>query len=252
MLVYSINSSAIASSLAETLRPKCLGRFEVDHQFELRRLLDGQIGRLCPIENSPGVDAELPKGVNIVSTITDEAPRRCVRTPVIDRGDRMACRQRDELIGPVNEKCVVGNDQGAVLVLGECSEGGINITFRAGIQDVNRLPESACCHLHISQLGVRFRAIGVDQNGNRRRRRHQLSRKLQPLSRHFGRQQVQPRDIPARPVKARDKAEFDGVVSGEADYRNCRGSRLGGEARGCAGCRDHGHTTLHQIGRQRR
>jgi hypothetical protein len=91
-------------------------------------------------------------------------------------------------------------EQRAVLLFDECGEGGINITFGAGIQDMNRLSDGASCRLHVSQLGLGFRAIGADENGNHGGRGHQLSRKLQPLSRQLGRQQVQARGIATWPV----------------------------------------------------
>ena len=94
-----------------------------------------------------------------------------------------------------------------------------------------------------------FRAFRVDENGDHGGRGHQLSRKLQSLSRELGRQDVQARGIATWPVKASDEAEFDRVVGAQEDERNCRGCRLGGECGGGPGRGDHGDPTLDQIGR---
>ena len=43
--------------------PKCLSRVQVDHQLELYRLDDGQLGRPLSSENPTGVDAGLAIGI---------------------------------------------------------------------------------------------------------------------------------------------------------------------------------------------
>ena len=58
-----------------------------------------------------GINAELPKRTNVVSSIADETPGLGVRTPVVDRGNCMASRQRDELFALVMEECIVGDEQ---------------------------------------------------------------------------------------------------------------------------------------------
>ena len=161
----------------------------------------------------------------------------------------MASRERDELFAAVHEKRIVGDEQRAVPLLDEAGEGGINITFGAGVQDMNLLPDGASCGLHVSQLRFGFRATRVDENGDHRGGGHQLTEQSQPLSRQLRCQQVQAGGIASRPVKARDEAEFDRVVGTEEDDWNCRGCRLRGECRGGAGRNDHGHPTLDQIGR---
>jgi hypothetical protein len=55
--------------LRRNIKPKRLCRLDVDHQLELRRLLDRQIGRLGAIEDFRGVDAELAISIEIVGSI---------------------------------------------------------------------------------------------------------------------------------------------------------------------------------------
>ena len=49
---YRITLSALAKTLGGTVNPICLVRVKIDHQFELLRLLHGNIGGLYPFENS--------------------------------------------------------------------------------------------------------------------------------------------------------------------------------------------------------
>ena len=57
--LYSITSSArpAASAVREAER---LRRLEIDHHLELDGLLDGYVGRLCPVENLMDVGGRSP------------------------------------------------------------------------------------------------------------------------------------------------------------------------------------------------
>jgi hypothetical protein len=111
-----------------------------DHQFELRRLLDRQIGGLRSIENLRSITAELSVSVEIVGSVAHKSPSGGVCTPVVDRRDCMASRQSDELIAPAVEQSVVAQDQCGVAQIDECDEGGIYFGLAAGIQDLKLLP----------------------------------------------------------------------------------------------------------------
>src|SRR4029077_14900 len=74
-----------------------LGGLEVDHQFELARLLDRQIGWFLAFENAPGVDANLVVRIAEAAAIAYQAAGAGVLTVREDRGQRMAGRQRREL-----------------------------------------------------------------------------------------------------------------------------------------------------------
>ena len=89
------------------------------------------------------------------------------------------------------------------------------------------MPEGACRRLHVSQLGLGFRALGVDEDGNRGRRGHQLSRKRQSLARHLGCQQVQARGIATRAVEAGQKAVLHRIEAADEENGNRRGGLLG-------------------------
>src|SRR3954464_11947757 len=66
---------------------------EVEHELELGGQNDRQVGRLIALENPPGIDATLAKGIRNVVAVTDQAAIRGELAKRVDRGQRMARRQ---------------------------------------------------------------------------------------------------------------------------------------------------------------
>jgi hypothetical protein len=129
-----------------------LGGLEIEDQLECGRLLDRQIGRLGALEDLSGVNADLAVGTGEAHSIADQAAGRGVFTPVIDRRDRMACRQRQELLAPAEEERVAGEDERAGMQLDEGCEGGVDLAFAAGLQDMEPHPLHARRFLHVSYV----------------------------------------------------------------------------------------------------
>ena len=50
-----------------------LGGLEVDDELDLGRLLHRQVGRLCAVENAPGVKADDPVGLDRAAAVADQA-----------------------------------------------------------------------------------------------------------------------------------------------------------------------------------
>ena len=50
-----------------------LGGFQVDHQLELRWLLDRQIGRLGALEDLIDVGGRAPEEIRVISTVTNKS-----------------------------------------------------------------------------------------------------------------------------------------------------------------------------------
>ena len=51
-------------------KPECLCSLEVDDQLDLARLLDWQLGGLLTLEDTAGVDTDLPKWLRRTSSVT--------------------------------------------------------------------------------------------------------------------------------------------------------------------------------------
>src|SRR5262249_951799 len=80
----------------------------------------------------------------------------------------------------------------------------------------------------------------------------QLVQHLQPLRRDFYVRLGHARNVAARPAEARNKAKLDRVRAHFEDDRDGRGRYLCRKRRRSAGRSNHGHLTMHQIGRHRR
>ena len=78
--------------------------FEVDNQLKFGRLHDGEIDGFLTLENSAGVNTDLAITISKVCAITDQATSRDELALRVDRGQLIACRQRNELIAPCQEE----------------------------------------------------------------------------------------------------------------------------------------------------
>src|SRR5262249_18564878 len=63
-----------------------------------------QVGNLCPLQNPPGIDASLTVGVGKTGSVTHQAASRHECAKFEDRGNRVAERQRGELVAPADEE----------------------------------------------------------------------------------------------------------------------------------------------------
>src|SRR5262245_52852889 len=74
-----------------------LGGLQIDDQLELDRTLDRKIGRLVALENPPGIDARSAKRIRNVVTVTHQAAVGGILAKSINRRNRMARRERNDL-----------------------------------------------------------------------------------------------------------------------------------------------------------
>src|SRR4051812_24073030 len=84
--------------------PSCLGSLEVDHQLELRRLHDWQVGRFLTFENAGGIQTQLVVATRQARTITHQAARPGEFTPCVDSGQAVTSSQCDKLISLAGEE----------------------------------------------------------------------------------------------------------------------------------------------------
>ena len=70
------------------------GGLEVDHQLELGRSNDRQVGGLLALENAAGVDADLAIGIGKARSIADQTTSRRVLAILIDRRHPLSLCQR--------------------------------------------------------------------------------------------------------------------------------------------------------------
>src|SRR5215475_6413132 len=128
------------------------GSLEIDDQLVLGRLLNGQVGRLFALENTSDVDRGLANRFrNVVSVahkaaVLDEIPGWVIR------GDRMARRERDDMIAPVDEKPTDIDQERATTPLGGGRESRIDFFDGAGMQDDELLPDASSRCLQVRHI----------------------------------------------------------------------------------------------------
>src|SRR6516162_609281 len=105
MLAVSLNNLIRRSQ--QRLRDgdaKRLGGLEVDDEFEFRRLLHGEVGRLFAFENAADIDANLVERIVEAAAIAHQAAGEGELTVFERRGQRMAGRQRRDLFHAPEEE----------------------------------------------------------------------------------------------------------------------------------------------------
>src|SRR6516165_5963292 len=231
----------------ETNRPRGL---EIDHQLELGRLQDRQVGRLFALEHPARVDASLPIGIEQVCPVTHKAAGLDVSSPWVNGGYRMTCCQKDEQGGEACEKRVGPNQQPTGSLLDKAGKSPFNLSFGAGAQNQNLLAEGASCVLHLFGLGLGLCIARIYQHSNQRRNRYKFSKQLQSLYFEFHAHHRDPGDVPARSVEAGYKAKLEwvgGHIEDDWDGRCCgfRGNGRGGTT----DWNDHCNATVDQLHR---
>src|SRR5262249_27075748 len=173
--------------------------------------------------------------------------------PHVDRRDRMARRQRGDLIAPIGGEDVPLDDQAAGAPFDERGEGIFDLRFLARSQDENLTLDLACRGFDFFLIFGRFRSVWVGQNADRRVLWNELAEKLQAFREQRAGGHRDARDIAPGPAEAGDHAGLQDDIAAEENDRN------GGCAGGCrfhdsgpAGRSDHRHAAVDQIADQSR
>ena len=111
-------------------------RLRVDDKLEFCRLHDRQVGRLRPLEDLTGVNADLTIHPDIIGPIAHQPAGFDFLAKVIGRGNPMMRRKRRKLDAPADEECVGSDDKGLRTVTHEGGEGCLDLAAGAGLEDV--------------------------------------------------------------------------------------------------------------------
>ena len=131
-----------------------LGGLEVDHQLELGRLHDRQVGRLLAFEDAAGIDAELTTLIRIVGSVAHQPAGLGKVTHCICRGNRMMRRQGGKLHPPAGEKGVGADEECVGPVAHKSCEGSIDLAAGASLEDLNLQPDGKSGRFHVVQRGL--------------------------------------------------------------------------------------------------
>src|SRR3984893_12887435 len=83
----------------------------IDDQLELGRLHDRQLGRLRPLQDAAGIDADLTPSIRDVASVAHQPAGFSHKAICICRGDRVARRQIDQLDKSAVEKAVATDEK---------------------------------------------------------------------------------------------------------------------------------------------
>jgi hypothetical protein len=191
-----------------------LGGREVDHQFELGRLHDRQVGGLGALEDVAGIDARLTKTVGDVGSVTYQPTCCDVITLRIGRRNPVVRRQGGQLHAAAGEESVASDEEGIGTLAREGGKGRIDLADRRGVEDMDLQPEGTGNFLHASQCSLGVCRIGrIDQHGNTNSLGHQLMQESQPLGDQLQDEKIGAGRVAARPREAGDKTKLDRVFS---------------------------------------
>jgi hypothetical protein len=105
-------------------------------QLELARLHDGKIGGLLAFENAADEASGLAIRVMGIGAIAEESAGHHEMPKFVDRGDRVALGQGNDLVLPIGEECIGRHDEPADFQLGEARESRIEVVFARCFDDV--------------------------------------------------------------------------------------------------------------------
>src|SRR5262245_1559062 len=106
--------------------------FEVDDQIEFGGLHDRQVGRFFTLEDLADVSASLAIGIRKVGSVAHQTAG-CGEVPqIMDRGNRMACCERDEWIASAYEKRISIDNKRVGSLLNQGCEGRVDVIFGTG------------------------------------------------------------------------------------------------------------------------
>src|SRR6516225_4886755 len=91
-----------------------LSGFEIDHQFILGWRLCRKVRRLLALENAINVASRPPELLQKIKAIRDQAAAGDVATSVIDRGQFVLGRKRDDQLAMRHGQCASSQDEASI------------------------------------------------------------------------------------------------------------------------------------------
>src|SRR5947209_6641864 len=108
-------------------------------------------------------------------------------------------------------------------------EGGVDLAFAAGFQEMELQPLHSCRLLYLLNDTLGSRVVRVHQQGDHPSPRNQLRKQLKPLSRQpLVAELADPREVAARPGEAGDQPVRDRIAAMPEDDRDRRGRAFRG------------------------
>src|SRR6516162_9257734 len=229
-------------------RLRCL---QVDCHLELGRLHDGQVGGPLALQDSTSVNSDLAVCVGKACAVTDQAPSRDELALRVDRGNPMACRQRNELTAPRQEERVGIDEERGGAPFAKRRKDRVDLRLAPCLHKADRLSKRACRVLELRHIDIGIRIVRIYQYCDRCVRGKQLLHQLEALGPKQRGVQPKSGDVAAGLIEAGDEAELDRITAAGEHDRYRRGRRFGRRYRRITTLRhDECHMTAHEVCRQ--
>ena len=202
--LYSITSSAAASSDGGIVRPSALAVLRLTRSSNSGGLHHGQVGRLLALENPPDVETGLAIGIRICcGPYAHQAAGVDVLARRVARGDRMASRHRDDSLPTVNHEPAGTDEQRTSPACGERCKCGLDIAVAGDIENDESQPDHLRRGLYRPFAPPRYATYSDLRARQLSLRRNELTQQFQSFRRRaHGREIDHTSDITARPRRA--------------------------------------------------
>src|SRR5262249_44088261 len=145
-------------------------------------------------------------------TVADQTAGVGELAPIVDRRQRVARHQCNEITPSVGEERAGGDEQGAYLPFGERGEGGVEVAFAGGCEQDELPPVGARRRLRVADLRPGIWKAQVYQHGDHGRLGHKVAQQPELLCRLRTQQAVYAGSIAAWSVETGDEADPDRVI----------------------------------------
>src|SRR5262249_20310069 len=180
---------------------------EVDHKLEFGRLLDRKVGGGRSFENARDVDTGAAEIVDRVAAITDEPTGGWELARVVDRGERVPRSLGDDAIPLHAEEGIIGDEQRVGTLPRHAGKGGLDLALGADRKDENALAHGMRRRAHVGEMVLGIRILGIAENRDEGRVRHELADQLQALAAERAVQLHDPGHIAGWLIEARDHSQ---------------------------------------------
>src|SRR5262249_43730441 len=127
-----------------------LGGFEVDEELDLGCLLDRQLGGLLALDKPAGMDSCPAVCVPNVRSVAHQTAGRRELAPFVDCRHPVVDGYGGELFAMAGEKRLRADDESACSQFDHLCEDTFEVTFAAGIEDMELQPKGVSCRQHLT------------------------------------------------------------------------------------------------------
>src|SRR5262245_5028849 len=135
---------SLCDELRRHFEPERLGGLEVDHQLELRGLLDGQVGGLGALQDLVHIGGSAPKHISKVRSIGHKAPGIDKLPPKVHGRQPVLCRQVHEASSLIEEHAAWQHSQSTHARAGHVREGPVEILRPSCFNELKPYPQRPC------------------------------------------------------------------------------------------------------------